>query len=1189
VKSVSLRKQKKLRKRALRKSAGKPVEKAPYVRLKKQPKVTIKPEKVYTPTMPRYGMECQSAMNRVAARKQRSRHTKETGIWTVVSKNQYFKSYDERMHKASSDPLVQKLNLNYLVRLITACDSGEYYRSIQKKSIFNLWKESMAPRDWGLKKKSIFAIWKNRVAGDKECSAKPKKRKLNVIISVPKRFKELDLDEFVSQYCGQVGLLDCDSCLPSYATQEASTTSLFERIVDSTPSDYGDANATGVRETLSNLRDYFGAGHTKIGQGTNIMENLVVMILQVRSAITKNTATSGMISDILLAMIAFKKTVDPTPLSYKMMDVMVTKFTEDYDDRVDPPKVESSKDKILDMDGAFSSIMETLGSVIHESGEGFTKLFSDVKDNIPEVAATSAHTQDYDGKTIREVVNEIMAGKGHVTEMPEEWQDYQVGYYTNLCFAGSATRTKLASTIDLLDSDYVLKRSTSPKFCSADDTSNKSHMTRVLHSLYEIVYVIAAFVLTPVSGWDLSSAAHRVSKVQFAKSITKATDLSDIFVRAMKFIRPRMYDLVHSTGVDLHDPFSWAWSDFFHGERSYLDTIDQLNTAEKLVSRVGTKDVGLPKWIEDESAFAIKLDELGDNLDKIYLRAKSEGSKSAIKEVQAYKLKHLALQTSFRHISLSGKLRKAPICFQLCGPSSIAKSSIMTILHNVMCRVYDLPIEHCEMFQSAQGDKYYSGFKNSVVTWAHDDVGAVKITHQPQGAVDVIDILRKVNNQPFAVVQADVSDKGTKFFSGKLVLISTNSEDMGIPTVMAAPEATFRRMIRVKISLAAEFQSEDGTLNTELFTHIRMQNGAQTVPNAWNFDVSKYSVANGAYRSVQPTMSTPEFLKWYARELRAHDAKQEHVVSSDGAWKQANFCEGCGQLGRCHCNNSFEDFGEAMFTSLKSSFVDFFKIPTKVSDMADSANRATNCVQESSQAIKELGSRMDAFMSNSLKIGVTILGLLSMMAGYKYFAQCFPAASADPIGIPSFVVSERPDGEAKTWQHMNEQKIPVRLPEVVKTTGAQDFPSIVDKCSNRVGCLRQDGSMARGIRGCCTLLSKNLFVTARHVLQDINSSKTVDIIMSPDSTGMSLSLRGVFIRPYMIEGKDLAFFTVPGGIASRDMGITAASNSLFRHRFLKDPSSLVKWEVLGFSRNQYGTLHYAQGFVAEGVRNTNMN
>lgn len=163
----------------------------------------------------------------------------------------------------------------------------------------------------------------------------------------------------------------------------------------------------------------------------------------------------------------------------------------------------------------------------------------------------------------------------------------------------------------------------------------------------------------------------------------------------------------------------------------------------------------------------------------------------------------------------TAKPRTPPVVIYLYGKSSKGKSFMQTCLTNDLFKL--LAEMEGKKFEEGQNlqyvryaiDPFWSGYVNQEVT-VLDDLG--QVDDKENTTRNVEEIVHMANVAPFLLNMAGLSDKGKKFFTSRLLLISTN-----IPFLMnknhmavACPEAFYRRIdIQVEVDIKPDYLERD--------------------------------------------------------------------------------------------------------------------------------------------------------------------------------------------------------------------------------------------------------------------------------------------------------------------------------------------------------------------------------------------
>ena len=170
--------------------------------------------------------------------------------------------------------------------------------------------------------------------------------------------------------------------------------------------------------------------------------------------------------------------------------------------------------------------------------------------------------------------------------------------------------------------------------------------------------------------------------------------------------------------------------------------------------------------------------------------------------------------------------RQQPILAMFGGGSGIGKTNLIKTLAGAILQLADLcKPEHCAQNMWQKGDtQYWNGYVGQLV-YIMDDVFQKKEVaggSENEGFT----IIRAVSNWPFPLNFADVESKGRFYFSSKLMIGTTNVQDIKSAAggVLQYPEAVIRRIEHgYWLELADDFKTERGTLDYAKLNKVKAE------------------------------------------------------------------------------------------------------------------------------------------------------------------------------------------------------------------------------------------------------------------------------------------------------------------------------------------------------------------------------
>lgn len=251
------------------------------------------------------------------------------------------------------------------------------------------------------------------------------------------------------------------------------------------------------------------------------------------------------------------------------------------------------------------------------------------------------------------------------------------------------------------------------------------------------------------------------------------------------------------------------------------------------------------------------------------------------------------------------KERDAPFSVLIYGGSSIGKSTLTSMLFSHYGKVFGLQTGSEYKYTRNANDEFWSGFNSSQWCVQLDDIAFMHPNKASEGDKSVMEMLQVVNNVPFIPAQADLADKGRTPMRAKLVLATTNCEDLNAYFYFQTPLAVRRRLpFVIDVTTKEEF-TKDGCM----LDNSRTETVSGEYCDYWNYKIYRI-VPDGDKRERQRAKKefvceftdVNEFLAWFAREAKNHERVQNLVRESGNNMDNIVVCQSCFfNSTRCQC------------------------------------------------------------------------------------------------------------------------------------------------------------------------------------------------------------------------------------------------------------------------------------------------
>lgn len=240
--------------------------------------------------------------------------------------------------------------------------------------------------------------------------------------------------------------------------------------------------------------------------------------------------------------------------------------------------------------------------------------------------------------------------------------------------------------------------------------------------------------------------------------------------------------------------------------------------------------------------------------------------------------------------------RKDPFGILIHGASSICKSQLKQILFYHYGKVFNLPTSADYMYTRCPTDEFWSGFNSTQWCIVMDDIAFLR----PNNEVDptLKELLQVKNSVAYVPPQADLCDKGRTPIRAELVIGTTNCKHLNLHSYFSCPFAVARRMSYVVTAKIKQEYSKHGTMADSMKIPIT-EDGKYM--NIWNFQVSIPVPASSEdcdnqctrYDIVEEFTDIDDFLVWYIREAKKHDAAQTKAKAADSTMMNVDVCHDC--------------------------------------------------------------------------------------------------------------------------------------------------------------------------------------------------------------------------------------------------------------------------------------------------------
>jgi len=247
--------------------------------------------------------------------------------------------------------------------------------------------------------------------------------------------------------------------------------------------------------------------------------------------------------------------------------------------------------------------------------------------------------------------------------------------------------------------------------------------------------------------------------------------------------------------------------------------------------------------------------------------------------------------------SAAKEMREPPFSILLSGDSSIGKSSLMDMIFTHFGKKQKLPIGSEYKYTRNAAANFWDGFTTSQWCIVFDDVAFMNPNKAPQGDPSLMEVIQLINAVPFTPDQAALEDKGRTPVKAKLVIASTNTEDLNAHHYFSYASAVQRRFpYIIEPIVKSEYVSENGRMLDSSKCPINT-----SYPDLWNFTIKKVRptpIGEGKSKkaiitTIHEHIDLKQFLLWLNDAINEHDRNQKSVTNSLNVMKQVNLCDSC--------------------------------------------------------------------------------------------------------------------------------------------------------------------------------------------------------------------------------------------------------------------------------------------------------
>lgn len=560
----------------------------------------------------------------------------------------------------------------------------------------------------------------------------------------------------------------------------------------------------------------------------------------------------------------------------------------------------------------------------------------------------------------------------------------------------------------------------------------------------------------------------------------------------------------------------------------------------------------------DEHKYRLDLDSViteGCNMLK-YSKEMFPGEKRVIKTL----LQKLQL-TSSRLLAANSVLRKrpAPLAFLLAASSSVGKSYLTDLLFHHYAKVstsLKKPLKAGADFKfvlNAENDNW-DGFTSSKWFVCLDDIACKHPDKSADMDETLKEILRVINNVPYLPRQAALEDKGKTPCLAKLVIGTTNTEDLCAQFYFNCPFAIMRRFRYIIVpTVKSEYAIKQNGYSM-LDTSKVPPSVTGEYPNLWDFTIKEVEPVSGSNdRQMAKTIlhkkftDINKFVQWFGQAVSEHLKKEDKVDKSLSNLETVEICENC--FGQKSVNEvccldvqsgsypdwSFQGFWYFMIYTLVSfmamqMIAIIFMLdkafenstpPFYVKWFKSFITRGVVALQR--RLLKNMTSRIRSVTYGKAYVVLKWVGILTLLISLwraiRYFRPAY-GAQGSTIGRPVVTDNEPPN----VWKNESFKLSTFDLSPQILSQSKETISRLKDIFAQQLCAMRVyfDG---QHLPGRILALGGHLWVTNNHYMH--RGVDKIEIIKTADVPGLSENRFIINPRMFVVAERDLVFIEIP--------------------------------------------------------------
>jgi len=578
----------------------------------------------------------------------------------------------------------------------------------------------------------------------------------------------------------------------------------------------------------------------------------------------------------------------------------------------------------------------------------------------------------------------------------------------------------------------------------------------------------------------------------------------------------------------------------FHSGGQYSDVFD----ACRLLKRQKDLLINPEEHGFTESEFRSNLD---NNIEKLESISKHSFrlDKCDVQMIKAMLNEMLMMRDDVNTKAAARRNRKAPFGILISGDSGIGKTTITSILTIVFSKHQGLPQGSEFCYTRNPVAKYWDGFTTSCHTVILDDIAnEAPEVGDPKSVNEIIQIM---NNQAFCPDQASLESKGTTPFKAKLVVATTNVEDLNAYYYFSCPSAVQRRFpYIITPTVREEYKDSRGMLNSSNVDCMDIY------PDLWTFDIKivrpvplKEGKRKAVIEILHSNLNLREMLLWYTKAIDEFNSDHDKVSDCIRKMREINLCMCC-SIPDTLCPNFVPQSGEIVLLSCVTLIILYiinYVKRYKIIEYLIFSYKYYVLYRNSKSKLEELefnvrqriGSKQDWVnmgkkMSNKLKYPVFLGSISALLATSLSLYQLYTMVK--PQGGISEDFGTKPeveeDGRENVWYNNAMELSTANFTRESSSSKSMEFTQFLAKIAKNVAYIRLPNPKKPGyyIDGRMVCLGGHIWITNNHNIPKAESN-TLKITLD-NKIGMSSNFTCILSEDdiHRIPNNDLVFITL---------------------------------------------------------------